>query len=235
MKEKLVLLSYFIDEFTPVYGTIPLLEIQNYSSINSGDSSNSVIIKLHNHTGTHIDVPKHFIDEGKCLTDYRIEDFIYSMPAIINLTLGPGELINKSHLERYSKKLLRADIVLFVTGFGKYRGKDIYKTQNPGIHPDGIRYIRTEFKNIKAIGVDTISISSYMHRNEGRTAHKEAFRKDRKYGEPLLLIEDLDLRRKLNNLDKILVFPFFIKGIDASPCTVLGRIRKGYSSASEGR
>ena len=235
MKEKFVLLSYFIDEFTPVYGTIPLPEIHNYSSISSGDSSNSVIIKMHNHAGTHIDVPKHFIDGGKCLTDYRVEDFIYSSPAIINLTLGSGELINKSHLEKYSKKLLEADIVLFVTGFGKFRGKDIYRTHNPGIDPDGIRYIRTKFKNIKAIGVDTISISSYLHRNEGRMAHKEAFIKDRKYGEPLLLIEDLDLRCNLNNLDKILIFPLFIKGIDASPCTVLGRIRKGCGSAAEGR
>ena len=61
---KHILLSYYIDSSSPVYGNTPAPQIIQNSSISSGDTSNTFYLKLHNHTGTHIDAPYHFQKDG---------------------------------------------------------------------------------------------------------------------------------------------------------------------------
>ncbi|HMB44558.1 MAG TPA: cyclase family protein, partial [Candidatus Methanoperedens sp.] len=61
------ILSYPINEISPMYGSAPPPTFKPYSQIVKGDTSNSLIISIHNHTGTHIDAPKHFIDNGKSI------------------------------------------------------------------------------------------------------------------------------------------------------------------------
>lgn len=205
-----------------LYGSTPSPKITKYSSIEDGDSSNSTILTLHSHTGTHIDFPKHFFDEGCCLSDYQAEDFEFCHPVLIDIPKGSGELIEKSDIEPFYTKMGKADLLLIKTGFHKFREQELYKTHNPGIHSAVIQYIRKYFKNMRAIGVDIVSVSSYQNREEGRKAHKEAFRNDKQFGKPLLLIEDLNLNGDLRGINRVLVFPLFIPHLDAAPCTVVG-------------
>lgn len=67
---KYLLLSYPINESTPLYGSIPMHHVLPYSEISKGDAVNTVFISIHNHTGTHIDAPKHFFDDGKQISEY---------------------------------------------------------------------------------------------------------------------------------------------------------------------
>jgi kynurenine formamidase len=121
--------------------------------------------------------------------------------------------------------LQKSDCLLLHTGFGQYRSEERYRAYNPGIAPETILWIRKDYTNIRCIGIDSISISSFQHRNEGIEAHKAAFIIKKGLGEPLLLIEDMNLRTLSNSkLKSLIVLPLQVDGIDSAPCTVLAKI-----------
>lgn len=215
------LLSYPITENTPLYGSTPLLEIQTYTSVSNGDSANSYIVKIHNHYGTHIECANHFIADGKRVMDYRPADYVYQSPLILDIPKREAQLIYPNDVARFDNKIKSADIAFFRTGFFRNRHKPIYKTHNPGISTETVQYLRSNFSKLRAIGIDAISISSFQHRDIGRQAHREAFKIDPAYGEPLLIIEDVDLT-DVGPFETIIVSPMVFLPIDASPAIVIG-------------
>lgn len=222
---KYLLLSHAIDENTPLYGSTPLFRILPCSQISKGDASNTVVISIHNHTVTHIDAPKHFIDDGKSIYEYTLDELVFKNPVIVDCLKDGESLIFPDDLQHASQILQKSDCLLLHTGFGKYRSEEKYRAYNPGISQETILWIRKEYPNIRCIGIDSISISSFQHRSEGIEAHKAAFNIKEGLGAPLLLIEDMNLRTSLNSkLKLIIVFPWQVNGIDSAPRTVLAEI-----------
>jgi kynurenine formamidase len=188
-----------------------------------GDSCNTALIKLHAHSGTHIDAPKHFWDEGRNISDYNINELIFQAPLVIECPKAPGELILADDLDGFEDQLRNCDILLFRTGFWKLRGQEVYRLENPGISPETAELIRNEYENIKCIGLDSISVSSFANRELGRKTHNILLQKGDYQGEPVLLIEDMDLSsNELNKIKMIVVAPLMIEDIDSGPCSVIG-------------
>lgn len=222
---KYVLLSHTIDENTPLYGNTPAPRILSHSRISNGDSSNTSILSIHNHTGTHIDAPKHFIDDGKAISEYTLDELVFNNPIIVDCPKDDASLITSDDLQHTSHMLQNSDCLLLRTGFGRFRSEERYRTHNPGIAPETILWIRREYQNIRCIGIDSISISSFQHRSAGREAHKAAFVIETGLGEPLLLIEDMDLDvLSSSELKYVIVFPWQVNNIDSAPCNVLAEI-----------
>jgi arylformamidase len=250
---KYLLLSHSINEHTPVYGDTPRPCILPLSQISRGDASNIVLLSIHNHTGTHIDAPKHFVDDGKAISEYSPDELIFKNPVIVNCLKNEESLITPDDLKPASQMLQKSDCLLLHTGFWKYRSEERYRTHNPGIAPETMLWIRKEYPNIRCIGIDSISVSSYQYRSIGREAHKAAFTVKEGVGEPLLLIEDMDLSKVSMDLNKIsmdlnrvsmdlnmvsmdlnkvscsklkmvIVIPWQVNGIDSAPCSVLAKV-----------
>jgi kynurenine formamidase len=219
---KYVLLSHTIDENTPLYGNTPETHILPHSQISKGDSSNTSILSIHNHTGTHIDAPKHFIDDGKAISEYTLDELVFNSPIIVDCPKDDASLISPEELQHASHMLLKSDCLLLHTGFGQLRGEVRYRTHNPGIAPETILWIRREYPNIRCIGIDFISISSFQHREIGREAHKAAFVESEELGEPLLLVEDLmlDILRD-KRISSLVLLPWQVESLDSAPCNVL--------------
>ncbi len=222
---KYVLLSHAIKENTPLYGNTPPPRILAHSRISEGDSSNTAILSIHNHTGTHIDAPKHFVDDGKAISEYTLDELVFEYPVIVDCPKDDASLITPEDLQYASHMLQKSDCLLLRTGFGQFRDEEKYRTHNPGIAPDTILWIRKEYPNIRCIGIDTISISSFQHRTVGREAHRAAFAIEAGLGEPLLLIEDMNLDvLSSSELKYVIVFPWQVNNIDSAPCSVLAEI-----------
>lgn len=220
-----ILLSHLIDEFTPLYGNTPQVKIEPYSLIDNGDSSNTSLITIHCHSGTHVDAPKHFIDDGISISDFSLEQLIFKNPVIVDCSINNSLLIMQHHLIEYADQLKMADCLLLRTGSENFRDEDKYRTLNPGIAADTIKWIRREYPHIRCIGIDTISISSYRHRIEGRKAHRAAF-EYLEGSKPLLLVEDMKLSAAADSkLERIIIFPWQVKGVDSAPCTVVAKIK----------
>jgi kynurenine formamidase len=225
MPVRILSLSYPVSAETPTYGNLPKPKIMSHTSIAAGNTSNTYAITVYNHTGTHVDAPAHFVPNGKRICDYSPEELIFRRPLLVDIPKGPGEWVEEENVKK-AVKLRDADCLLIRTGFGALRGQDLYKTNNPGISPEAILWLRRELQKIRCIGIDSISISGFQDRPRGRMAHLAAFEKHRGRDEPLLLLEDVNLSalKAGIKIQKITVVPWSISGVDSAPCTVLAEV-----------
>jgi kynurenine formamidase len=222
-----ILLSYNIDNNSPYYIGTTKPSITSNTQIENGDDYNSYIIEVFNHCGTHVDAPRHFISDAKEISEYDIRELSFDNPLIIDCKKNLGKLITVKDIETIN--LNGFDCILFRTGLEKYRKEDLdmYLTQNPGVSPDTIDWIRRNHQNIRCIGIDCISMARYNDAEIAKKTHITAFKIDESYGEPLLFIEDMKLEEVggNQNINNLMIVPWQIKGIDSSPCTVIADLK----------
>lgn len=203
----------------PVYGGTALLDIHAIKSIAKGDSANVFGFLLQNHWGTHIDCPAHFFEDGRKVTDYPPEFWLFRNPQVIEVSLKPNELLQYNRWTEYINP--ETDILLFKSGWYKLRNREIYSFENPGIHPEVGFFLREKYPAIRAVGIDWISLSPYKDRHIGREAHK-AFLNHNGINNPILVIEDMDLSHDMKGLQELRTIPLLIDMLDSAPCTVIG-------------
>ncbi len=220
---RVIRLSYGIEEEMPLYPGIPALKVRQVKGIDKGDSCNTFSITFSNHSGTHIDAPRHFFNSGKSAKDYLADKLVCKNPIVIDCPKRPGEIIEAKDLAGLPAGK-DADALLIRTGFYKYRSSDAvaYCNNNPSLSPEAARWIRQNLLNLKIFGIDSISISSKARGAMGAESHKVLLTDEGYEGGPVLILEDLYLPADLSKLDELLVFPVFNADIDSSPCVVVG-------------
>jgi kynurenine formamidase len=186
-----------------------------------GDVSNLFVLHFSNHTGTHVDAPWHFVASGLRISDFRLEEFIFERPAFIDFSLSDGELIEVGHLKPHADLIRQCDLLLLRTGYSQLRERDPqrYAMQSPGLSAAAADYLAQNFPELRAIGLDTISLACMQHLEDGLEAHRILLRGE---GRRFLIIEDMNLDWDLSQLQQVIALPLFIEGIDSSPCTVMG-------------
>lgn len=218
---EMIFLSHFYDENTPGYGGKKDFSLEHTKCLKDGHSCNQLKITLSNHVGTHIDTPFHFFQTGKTLSDYPANFWKFSKINLIDLSLTPSELITSTHIA--GKINPDCDLLLLRTGFEKQRQEEIYWKENPGLSAELGNYLRENFPNIRAIGGDFISATSFTKRAEGKLAHEAFLSPDKKHN-PILIIEDMKLSSLNSNPQMVIVAPLLILGADGSPVTVMAQL-----------
>lgn len=221
-----IFLSYTLSVSTPMYGENEAPSIVQRSSILQGKSSNSFKISFHNHSGTHVDAPAHFIQGGKRIDEYEANELLFSRVFVFTIPKNPGEWIEEKDLKDKVRSIpTKIDSIIFCTGFHARRTEGVYLSNNPGISPEAIAWLRIRFPKLRCIGIDSLSISSFSDRPRGRKAHIEAFMEKQAGSVPLLLIEDMDLSGLGNNkIKNLFLFPLRVYGVDSAPCTIIAEV-----------
>ncbi len=219
---KWMFLSYPLSMDTPVFGGGYGMRIQALKQMESGDSCNTSYWNLPNHLGTHLDFPKHFIQNGRNGSDYNADFLVFNHSWIIDLeNVEPGEIISAEQVKDFFIPH-EVELLIIKTGFCKNRDKAVYWQKNPGFSPQLAKFLKDTFPDLKVLGFDSISIASFVHRQTGRKAHKSFLEGDR----PLLLLEDMDLNHVWADASfkQIIVAPLRVAKTDAAPCTVLALV-----------
>jgi arylformamidase len=216
-------LSYVLDENTPTYGNRNKFNLYKKSSILNGDIANDSFIETTVHIGTHIDMPYHFYENGQRIEDFDVEYFYFSK--VLFLELNPNELVIKDELIDLLKETNNKDSydsIIVKTGICYKRKEEIFWKKNYGFHPEVAYYIRENFPKVRVFGFDSISVSSFANRMIGREVHKVFLNPEK----PILLIEDMDLRKisQKNRVRTMIVAPLRISKCDGIPCTIVGEI-----------
>jgi kynurenine formamidase len=216
-------LSYVLNETTPAYGDGRSLDVEQINDMTRGHTCNTQVWHLPNHVGTHIDMPLHFCRNGAGLDRFPADFWICSQVCHIRLApVIPGQIITsldlKSHVLPPS-----TDLLLLETGFGIYRGENVYMLENPGIDPELADYLRKTCPCLKMIGLDMISLSSFAARDLGRQSHRAFL----DHEAPILIIEDMDLSQlsEKQGIEQVIVSPLRVAQGDGSPCTVIAKIK----------
>ena len=221
-EQRWVRLSFHLSERTPLPPRMPAVSRQVRSSIAEGGHSNTVIIRMCCHVGTHVDAPLHYAQDAASITDFEVHEFVFNRPLVLDLDLADSELVTPEHLEPSREMIGQCDILLLRTGFGKYRSSDPerYRLDGPGFAESGARYLAENFPALECLGLDTISLVAMREFDEGVRAHQALLRADRKF----LIIEDMNLDTDLTRLEEVICLPLMLEGLDGSPCTVIGRL-----------
>ena len=212
-------LSYFMNAETPLYGGEKGVEIKPLNQISKGDTANTKSIQLHNHSGTHIDFPNHFIAKGKTSADYDASFWLFRAPYLYERTASPSEIIDLTQ-EELNTIPSETDFLIIKTGFGEYRGQEKYWKFNPGLSPESAEVLKQQLPNLRVVGMDFISLTSFQNRPLGRVAHRAFLGGDR----PLLLVEDMDLSRLDAHPKKMICTPLMIEKLDGCPVTVIAEV-----------
>lgn len=203
------------------YGGSKGIEIEWLRRMDKGDASNNSALKLSSHTGTHIDYPLHFFNEGKSGSDYQAGNFVFNEVGILDISKAEVKdyLISTKNLENTLPSSV--NFLIIKTGFCNARNEEKYWNFNWGLGLGTADFLKTSFPQLKAIGFDLISLSSYQQRETGRAAHKEFLEKN-----DILIVEDLDLKQITSStkIKTLVVAPLRFVGADGSPVTILAEL-----------
>jgi len=214
---KRVFLSHTINTETPAYGGRKQVELDRISDISNGDTANNTRLSMSVHTGTHLDMPLHFFADGQDISSFDADFWFFSKPLFVDVEPADyvvgNELVSK--LDNIEDRGF--DCIIVRTGFDRFDEDNADK--NYGFHESIADYIRNKYKNVRLFGMDTLSVSSFQNRPEGRKAHK-AFLNPEK---PLILLEDMKLDYEgLNMISRLIILPLRVDDTDGLPCTVVG-------------
>lgn len=183
--------------------------------------------KLHidSHTGTHIDYPAHFTENGRFGNDYPADYLISDRVAFAD-----ADLTESSRPQLTAEHILNADvpadceILLVKTGFCSFRDEERYWKSSPVVHPELPFFLKSRFPSLKAVCFDIISVTSQLDKDSGSECHMN-FLSDM-HGEPILIVEDvnMDLINSKVQIKNISIVPLLFDKMDGAPCTIIAEI-----------
>jgi len=189
----------------------PSFSIKQLAKINKEGRETRKIV-FGTHTGTHIDAPRHFIENG---------DTVEKIP--LNKLFGPVQIIDFSNLQE--KEAVTVEIIktipiskkiIFKFGWGKKWGNMEFYDKYPYFTKDAAKYLVSQ--GVELIGYDTPSPdASYIFSNEEDSPVHKIFLKNK-----IVLVEyiaNMDSISDYNNWN-IVVSPLKIKDGDGSPARV---------------
>jgi kynurenine formamidase len=217
--------SYPIDLQKPVISkNINPPRVIARTRFDNGDKSNTSYLEIYAHTGTHIDSPWHFNNQGWRINDFEIGQFVFEKVVSISVAKEPWQPVELSELEPYLERIQQADALLINTSFAaRYRESDpdLYLNAMPGLSAEAA-HVLAGYPALRCVGVDSTSVENLeKNRPLGYPVH-HAFL-DRT--EPIILLEDANLDA-LGNLviKKMFLFPLRMTGLEASPVTAVAEI-----------
>jgi len=169
--------------------------------IAEGDSKNLSSLSLGAHTGTHVDAPWHFEEDGKKLHEMDTSVFfgeamVLDLPDVDVISaddLGPGPLPAR---------------VLFKTRNSDYPVDAAFRKDYVGL--DGGAAQRLVDDGVRLVGVDYLSVAPF--KQEGQVTHHRLLRNE------VCVVEGLRLAGLAAGVSKFVVLPLALVGADGAPC-----------------
>lgn len=213
----LILLSHELNSETQGFGGDAALELGSKSCIADGKSCNESTLTMPLHLGTHIDLPFHFDQQGLKLHQTQPNQWIFSKPYRVQVSAKTGALLDlKTERDAIPAD---CDFLAVQTGWEKHRGKRAYWEENPGLAAELGFWLRANRPGVRVVALDTVSLTAYQHREEGRASHRAFLGQG--VGLPIWVIEDTKLSVWPENAGgRILVSPLWIRDAEGSPVTI---------------
>lgn len=204
-------LSAPITTHMPVWPTSPLPVVEPVG-IASRDGYNVESVRFLTHTGTHIDAPYHFIEDGKTVDQLELERLV-SYGYCIAPTIR-GTEITRRDLEAKWRSEYRGSTILINTGWSRKRGfTRQFLYEFPGLAEDAADFLLEQ--NVGVVGIDTLGIEPYSHTDF--RVHKKLL------GRGVIVIEDLAGLEQLVEGKRYLIvaLPVKIKGASGAMTRVV--------------
>jgi arylformamidase len=190
----------------PAYPGNPDFELQPVKRIADGGSSNVSRLILGTHTGTHVDAPRHFIDDGVTVDALSL-DLLIGRARVVDISRRGG-----IGAEELAEAGLREDIrVLLKTSNSALWNDTHFHQDYTYITEEGARYLVEQ--GVKVIGVDYLSVEQY--KKAGAPAHRALL------SQGVVIIEGLNLSEAEPGMYEMYCLPLRVAGGDGGPARVI--------------
>jgi arylformamidase len=180
------------------------VSLKRTSSIASGDNSNVSEINMSCHTGTHVDAPDHFLNNGITVDDLTLD-----------LLVGRAYVVHLPDVSMITASvLMRADIP-------PRTRRLLFKTRNSTLWANGNTVFQTDFvalsvdaaellvdRHVKLVGIDYLSIAPYKSGTAVHTILLSA---------GVVVVEGLDLSQVSQGRYNLHCLPLKLGGADGAP------------------
>jgi len=163
---KIIDISWPISQNMTAYKDKKTVSIEHTKTFEK-DSARETVLRLGSHTGTHIDTPAHFLENGKN-TDQLLLDMFVGPCTVFDLT-NVEERIMLEDLEQ--EKIEKDSIVLMKTRNSFLSSEAAFNTSFVYLTLSGAQYLVE--KRVKAVGIDYLGIERNQPKHE---THKELLR-----------------------------------------------------------
>jgi arylformamidase len=184
------------------------VSIKQTSSIAAGDNSNVSEVTMSCHTGTHVDAPHHFLNNGVTVEDLSLDllvgrAYVLHLPDVSMITAAA---------------LMQADVP-------PRTRRLLFKTRNSQYWADGNREFQTDYvglsvdaaellvdRNVKLVGIDYLSIAPYKMGTPVHSILLDA---------GMVIIEGLDLSMVSQGRYTLHCLPLKLGGVEGAPARAI--------------
>jgi kynurenine formamidase len=153
---KIVDLSHALTADTPVYPGDPVPSFSVATTIEK-EGYNLFEVVLGSQTGSHVDAPYHFSNQGTTVEKMDLKYFMGNGLIIDVSHKKAKEEITLEEIREHEKAIEKAEIVLFKTNWYKKAGTDEFY-DHPFLSKAGGEYLLS--KGIKTAGIDAINLDN---------------------------------------------------------------------------
>jgi arylformamidase len=180
--------------------------LERASSISSENRTNVSRIHMGVHTGTHVDAPLHFIDQGKSVDKLDIRLFT-GWVRVVDVrhvkSIGPEQLRNLPGV--------KDEAVFFRTSYSDKTLEGPFDPDYTSLSPEAAKLLLNQ--GVRVIGTDALSIEEYDSKD--CPVHYALL------GDEALIIEGLCLKDVAEGRYRYVCMPLLMKGSDGSPARVV--------------
>ena len=203
---KLIDVSVPLDANLPSYPGNTPFSLEAVKRIAHGDSSNVSSLHLSAHSGTHVDAPRHFFDNGPGVDRLPLE-MLVGRARVIEVTsrrgIGADELASADLSEEVR--------VLIKTHNSRLWGSPEFHRNYAGVTESGAKHLIEH--GIKVVGVDYLSVEEF--KKPGAPAHKALL------GSDTIIIEGLNLADVVPGDYDMVCLPLRVVDADGAPARVV--------------
>ena len=192
-----------------VYPGNPAISVTPQQAISQGAGANVSRIDMGSHTGTHVDAPKHFFDDGAGVDALSLD--VLTGPC--RLLVFPDAVMSIGETELRAHDLTGVSRVLLKTRNSAWlaSGSTEFHTDYTYVAPDGAEYLAAI--GVTLVGVDYLSVEQF-HSGHHRT-HRTLLERG------IIIVEGLQLTEPPAGSYELYCLPVNFAGLDGAPCRAI--------------
>jgi arylformamidase len=209
---KIIDISLPLSTRVPIWPGNAGFELQQVKRLSSGDSSNVSKLLLGTHTGTHVDAPRHFADDGRPVDELALADLVG--PCLVaEVPVAHGRtVISAAQIER-AAGTPPAERLLLKTPNSALLGTPQFTPEYASLSVEGAQWLVDH--GVRLIGIDYLSIEGF--KVPGAPTHHILLNAG------IVIIEGLNLAHVDPGSYELTCLPLPLVGSDGAPARVILR------------
>jgi arylformamidase len=201
-------ISLTVSPQLPTWPGDPRIILERVEKIENGSNANVSRLDMGVHTGTHIDAPYHFLNDGITIEQLKISlltgrAYVLHLPDVDVIT---ANILETAQIPPRTRR------VLFKTRNSDLwaRNQSDFQTDFVGVSVDGAEFLVK--RGVKLIGVDYLSVAPYK---QSRPTHEVLLQAG------VIIVEGLDLTHVTQGRYTLYCLPLKLAGSDGAPARAI--------------